>query len=185
MIVLFRSTPQLANAPHTGIPVLGIYIDIDIDNATNLKDTWITINGLISNTYIPLCNSFNLDNNIITDTKSIANEFNTYFSNIGKKLDSSIEKTETNNVIKYLNIPNNSSFFLSPITSNDLINDFNNFKPKKSLYIFNFNMDFLKIISPYILHPLLYLFNKSFSSGIMTTPYYLLTIVQLFHYQEI
>ena len=81
-----------------------------------------------------------------------------------KKLDSSIEKTETNNVIKYLNIPNNSSFFLSPITSNDLINVFNNFKPKKSLDTFNFNMDFLKIISPYILHPLLYLFNKSFSS---------------------
>ena len=55
-----------------------------IDNANNLKDTWKTINGLISNTYIPLCNSFNLDNNIITNTKSIANEFNTYFSNIGK-----------------------------------------------------------------------------------------------------
>ena len=28
-------------------------------------------------------------------------------------------------------------------------------------------MDFLKILSPYILHPLLYLFNKSFSSGII------------------
>ena len=28
-------------------------------------------------------------------------------------------------------------------------------------------MDLLKIISPYILHPLLYLFNKSFSSGII------------------
>ena len=85
-----------------------------IDNAKNLKDTWKTINGLISNTYIPLCNSFNLDNNIITNTKSIANEFNTYFSNIGKKLDSSIEKIETNNFIKYLNIPNKSSFFYLP-----------------------------------------------------------------------
>ena len=30
-------------------------------------------------------------------------------------------------IIKYLNIPNNSSFFLSPITSNDLINVFNKF----------------------------------------------------------
>ena len=57
-----------------------------IDNAKNLKDTRKTINGIISNTYIPLCNSFNLDNNIITNTKSIANEFNTYFSNIGKKI---------------------------------------------------------------------------------------------------
>ena len=28
-------------------------------------------------------------------------------------------------------------------------------------------MDFLKIISPYILHPLLYIFNKSVSSGII------------------
>ena len=28
-------------------------------------------------------------------------------------------------------------------------------------------MDFLKIISPYILHPLLYFFNKYFSSGII------------------
>ena len=29
-------------------------------------------------------------------------------------------------------------------------------------------MDFLKIISPYILHPLLYIFNKSFSSDIIS-----------------
>ena len=84
-----------------------------IDNAKNLKYTWKTINGPLSNTYI-LCNSFNLDNNIITNTKLIAKEFNTYFSNIGKKLDSSLEKTETNNFIKYLNIPNNSSFFYLP-----------------------------------------------------------------------
>ena len=40
-----------------------------IDNAKNVKDTWKKINGLISNTYIPLCNSFNLDNNIINNTK--------------------------------------------------------------------------------------------------------------------
>ena len=79
-----------------------------------IKNSLKTINGFISNIYIPLCNSLNLDNNIITNIKSIANEFNTYFSNIGKKLDSSIEKTETNNIIKYLNIPNNSSFFYLP-----------------------------------------------------------------------
>ena len=59
------------------------------------------------------CNSFNLDNNIITNPTSIANEFNHYFSNIGTKLDSSMKKTETNNFVKYLNIPHNSSFFNS------------------------------------------------------------------------
>jgi hypothetical protein len=58
--------------------------------------------------------------NIIDDPKTIADNFNDYFINIGPNLANKIKRNNNNCFEKYLKGNYQSSFFLNPITENEL-----------------------------------------------------------------
>jgi hypothetical protein len=65
----------------------------------------------ISKTFIENCSS-----NILDDPKTIADNFNEYFINIGLSLANKIKNNDNNRFEKYLKGSYQSSFFLNPIT---------------------------------------------------------------------
>ncbi len=58
--------------------------------------------------------------NIVNDPHKIANNFNDYFINVGPNLANKIKHNDNNNFKKYLKGSYQSSFFLNPITENEL-----------------------------------------------------------------
>jgi AAA15 family ATPase/GTPase len=98
---------------------------------------WKTLNELlnkpkknstkISKTFIENCSS-----NIIDDPKTIADNFNDYFINIGPNLQIRSNVYNNNNCFeKYLKGSYQSSFFLNPITENELEIELKSMKSKK------------------------------------------------------
>ena len=74
------------------------------------------------------------ENKTITDPVEMANTFNTYFSTIGSKLASKIDKPSNNCNYSCNSYTSNkmTSFFLNPITMHDIVKHINNLNPVKS-----------------------------------------------------
>ena len=67
----------------------------------------------------------------IVDSKQIANEFNSFFRDIGSNLDNNINNCNDDDFKFFLPELNIHSFFLTPVSSDEIIKVLNEFKPKK------------------------------------------------------
>ena len=92
-----------------------------------------TINQAIgkpnSKTSIP--QYFTINNNNISDRSEIAEEFNNYFSNIGRQTSQNVP-ISNKHYTSYLTRPSLNSMYLEPIQETDVINIVNKLKPKTS-----------------------------------------------------
>ena len=70
----------------------------------DIKSTWNVINSIICKQRKdqPKVSGFNLNGKIIKDNKSIANEFNNYFINIGPKLANNITPPQNRHFSDYM-----------------------------------------------------------------------------------
>ena len=136
------------------------------DNKSDIKETWKGINKIITknkkNHSTP--NSMNKGGILINDKKEIANEFNEFFSSIGKKIDEKIPKSKKS-FQDYLIEPNTQQFVLSPVNSNEVTCIINTMKLSKGCGPTSIPTKLLKdlhlIFSPVIA----ILINKSFTDG--------------------
>ena len=89
----------------------------------------------------------NDENKIITDPVEMANTFNTYFSTIGSKLASKIDKPSNNcNYSCNSYISNKmTSFFLNPIIMYDIVKHINNLNPVKSSGLCKIPIKYIKM----------------------------------------
>ena len=101
----------------------------------------------------------------INTNVEIANSFNSHFSSIGHNLTPLIPETNKN-FSDFLPPRNNSSFFLTPITPQTMLNYILAIKPKKSRDDNDFSMDLLHKVAPHIAVPLAHIYNCSVQSGI-------------------
>ena len=105
-----------------------------LDNTTDGKKIWKGIKQIVH--FKPNINQKLvkiMDNNEeISDTKSIANAFNSYFSNIGKELDNQIPRGH-GNPMDYLHSPVKGSFFLFPTTSREIEVETSNLRISKAV----------------------------------------------------
>ena len=92
---------------------------------------------------------------ITTDTKSIANAFNDFFSNIGNRLAKSIPEE-----LIYLPVPPSSSFYLSFVTSSEIEDEINNIKSWKATGPFSIPTKLLKLLK-HVFKPLEMLFKSA------------------------
>ena len=109
--------------------------------------------------------SFNLNGNKITNKVKIANEFNIYFSSIGKSLAS---KCPT---VNNLSNPNNNeritqSIFIKPIDKPEILNIVRNMKNKLSSGPDKISPKLLKATLLSIIDPLTHMLNESLSEYI-------------------
>ena len=102
----------------------------------------------------------------IVDAQEIAKTFNEYFSNIGNRLASSIPSTNVP-PLSYMNPPQTSSFFLSPVTRYEIEQEIIKLNPAKATGPFSIPIKLLKILNTYLSKPLEVLFNHSFVTGVV------------------
>ena len=135
----------------------------------NSKATWKRIRELISlkrkNSFFPA--KIIKGNNTITNVKTIANEFNNFFANIGRNLANSIKVTDIS-YKDFLENPQSSSLFLSPTSALEISKIIASLDPCKAMGPYrnkNSKKFYLKILNNLISIPLEILYNFLFSSG--------------------
>ena len=92
-----------------------------------------------------------VDNNAeITEPKLVADAFNNYFANIGKKLENEISSAP-NSPMVYLNNPISNSFFILPATCSEIETEISQLKSGKSVGPSSVPVDILKMLKTYII----------------------------------
>jgi hypothetical protein len=140
------------------------YNDYFLKNNSNSKRTWKGIKQIIhfrtkSN---PKLNKIVLNNMDITDPLSIANEFNNYFSNVGKNLANIVPHTDKS-FTDYLTSPLQNSFFMYSVTATEIELEISKLKNGKSTGPYSIPIAILKQIKHIISEPLAILYNMSFT----------------------
>lgn len=107
-----------------------------------------------------------LDNVCITDTYSIANEFNKYFINIGPKLAANITSPPDKSFTDYLTQPKTHQFTFQQITYDTVSKIIDSLKPKTSIGIDGLSNKLLKYIKSEIIKPVTIIINQTFLSSI-------------------
>ena len=78
------------------------------------------------------CSQINQKGKVLTDSQTISDSFNTYFSTIGLDLTTKFKGQDTNAYLKFLSTSNISSLFISPCTENEVIQQINSLKNNSS-----------------------------------------------------
>ena len=110
------------------------YRNYFLANQSNVKNVWKGIRQLVT---LKPKESFKpsrivIDNQEITDPKTIANEFNNYFATIGSRLAAQIPICGSRTHKFYLDTPSSSSFFLLPVSNTEIIEIKNHLNLNKS-----------------------------------------------------
>ena len=105
----------------------------------------------------------------------MANIFNNVFVNTAKKIYENIPRTR-----KYLSSQNESSFFITPASPEEIKVIINSLKSVKAVGTHSIPICLLKILSEYIAVSLCDIVNESFSSGIFPDMIKLAKVIPLF-----
>ena len=128
------------------------------NNKNNIKYTWSIINNLINPNLGKKGNNSNSPN---------ANEFNTFFSNIGINLSEKISAPSLDNdIYKTMQGNNKNSLFFTQISIYEILNEVRNSKSKSSTDVTDFSMFISKEIILEISPLLKHVFNRSLAEGI-------------------
>ena len=152
------------------------------NDRNNIRKTWKTINEIMNrnkkSSVFP--SHFIINGNKISDKEFIANNFNSFFANVGPNLSNTIRTNSTKSVKSYLKIAINSTFSFNMITSTDVIKLINELKPKHSAGHDNISTNLLKHIAPLIIGPLTVIINQSLCTGIFPAKLKIARVIPLY-----
>ena len=135
----------------------------------NNKAIWRNINSLINYKQPKISAiSYIVDNGVTIDQPyQMSTIFNNYFVDIGKSLnDSTSPKVGIAPFETYLGPPKSKSFYCSKVTLSELCDVINKLKPSRSCISDCISSSLLKACNIHIAHPLLFIINLSFDTGI-------------------
>ena len=135
----------------------------------DLKKTWRTIDDTLNkkSNKSKFPSKFIVNNRTVTDHKKIADEFNTFFSNIGSTLSESIKLDDSTLAFTdYLDNPTEHRFSFSKITEKETLTIINNLKSKNSSGNDEISNRLLKSIKSEISKPLTIIINQSLETRI-------------------
>ena len=122
-------------------------------------------------------------NKILTNNQEIANALNQNFCEIGPKLAANIPNIGKN-FKSYLGPSLNNTFFISPVTPNDILEELLKLDPKKSAGPDGLTPKIIRSCA-YTLHkPLALLFNKSIEMGIYPEKFQLAKVIPIYKSAE-
>ena len=133
----------------------------------DMRNTWVTIKEIISReskTNFP--ESFQINNVLTKDKTIIANEFNTYFANIGYNLASKMKNNSNTTYDDFLSNPSLSSFTFQPITEETIINIIDKLESKNSQSHDGLSSKYLKVIKHETSKAITLIVNQSLNTGI-------------------
>ena len=104
-------------------------------------------------------------NKTVWDQDEIANSFNSFFANIGYKVNNSVPKSNKH-FRDYMPIPNTHSIFLDPVIPADIITIVNKLKPKTSYGEDGISAKLSSKTIDKIIDPITHIVNLTFETGI-------------------
>ena len=96
---------------------------------------------------------FNYDSKTYKNTKYIANGFNIFFVNVGSKLAKNIQKIN-GSILDTMNEPSKKSFFLEPVTENEVLKMVNSSPNKTSMDHSGINFALVKECNSFLAIPI-------------------------------
>ena len=134
----------------------------------DIKNTWLTIKGILnkSSNFKTFPKYFLINNRPIHDPKTIANEFNNYYTQIGSTLATSIIQPDSKHYSDYLLMPSETNFNFQLINEQIITKVIDSIKPKSSYGINGISSKLLKFIKPAIIAPLTLIINQMLTTGI-------------------
>jgi hypothetical protein len=124
------------------------------------KSAWSMVNRMKNNIHTSVI-EIEKEGVLITEPEVVANEFNTYFSNVANNV--AIEDRSFDNSIKSSIL---MSMFLEPVTQMEMFDVFLKLPPKKSTDIDGISQWLLKQCFVYVVKPLTLIINQSFQEGV-------------------
>ena len=133
---------------------------------SNTKSTWAIINDILGKKNTSVTNKkFIINGTETTNNNDIAENFNSYFVNVGSNLASRINNDNAN-FTQFLPQPFNKSLFLYPTSPDEIINITKSLNSGKSQGHDGLSSSLLKQIIYVIASPLAHIFNLSMSCGV-------------------
>ena len=147
----------------------------------DIKKTWSLLNDMIhkSKTTKMLPTKFIIGNTQITDDEEIAKEFNKFFTNVAKNQTEKIFKPITS-YNRHLTKHYCNSFFMVPVTPEEVISVARSLKPKVSQGADNISSKLMKLSITAISEPLTHIINLSFTSGVVPKNMKLAKIIPIY-----
>jgi hypothetical protein len=150
-------------------------------NKNNTKRSWAVIKEVINKKHnISISNKFEVGNEYVTDSKMIADHFNSFFSNIGKNLASKIPPSNIDPII-YCGHSNCHSIVIDAFTESEVTNIIKLLKNASSGSD-GIHAKILKETYHSYLSPLVYVLNLSLSHGIFPDQMKFARITPIFKY---
>lgn len=146
------------------------------------RKTWDTINEILhkNKTKSQLPNYFNINGDHISEPKVIADNFNSFFVNIGPNLANNIDINNKPSFESYLRNKPNTKFHFDVINKDTILKIMKNMKPKSSCGIDKMSLKLLKLGTPHIIEPLTVIINQSLTSGIFPDDLKIAKVIPIF-----
>ncbi len=134
---------------------------------SNMKKTWELINLATRKNKMNKdeISCISVNGQTITDSTTIAENFNKFFVNIASDIEKTIPPASPNYPMPTIDEPNAFFNMSDPIISQDIIDVIKQLKPKHSLDPSNLSMVMLKKVSNQVCMPLKHIVNLSLSTG--------------------
>ena len=135
----------------------------------DIRKTWRVLNVITgrANDKTSCTDAFKVNGNSITNKKDIANEFCTYFSNIGKQYAEEIPPSRKTSKSYLTSEPNSKSIYFNPTDPFEIQKIIKSFKAKKSCGDDGISMELLKNICESCCVPIAMIVNLSLEQGIV------------------
>ena len=150
------------------------------DAGTNSRKLWKTVKTVLPGSQHKPIHSVKVDDNVTSNGDDIANEFNAFFSNIGKKLADAIPVTTNQANHADGTVPGKNRFQFSRITAEEVSNILGDLDGGKATGLDNISPRLLKIGHNHLARPLAYIMNLSFSSGIVPSAWKISRVSPIF-----
>jgi hypothetical protein len=151
------------------------------NNEKKPRKTWDTLREIIGNNKSTnKIESITTNNTTLTDPTHIAEEFNSFFTNIGQSISSTINPTSLDPNDFVPPNPNPPDLDLGLTSPATVVETIKNFESKASLDINRLSTKLLKAIAIEISVPLSYVFNLSITQGIFPTKFKISRTVPIF-----
>ena len=157
------------------------YTNMFYKSKNDSKKTWKQINDLISsrNQY-KQHNYFKTNDSILTDHTDIANNFNSYFTNIGPNLPNKILNVNPMNPLSYLNTLDNNVFHFQDIDESIVEQIIDNFSSKNSCGYDGISLRLLKFCKLTIIKPLMLIIRQVLNTGIFPEKLKIAKVIPIF-----
>ena len=153
------------------------------NNKNDIKTTWKTLNKIINKnrTTSNYPDEFKDEsNNLISNSNDIANNFNKFFVNVGPNLAKKIENDNSTSIYDYMDPPNDSTMYLTPVSEEEILTTVNQCKNKMSEDVNSLSMNVIKRIIRSVSTPFQHICNLSFQTGVVPDAMKIAKIIPLF-----